>query len=273
MHKVATEFTGVRVTALLELYLRSLDAEGSHPILGDKWASDVMQRLDFDFTEFKSLAIGRFAVGVRSRVMDEWVTECLSKNPDAIVVDLGSGFDSRVFRVDPPAGHFWYDVDFPDIVQLADLLYPERAEHTRIGASVLDPDWVARIPNDRPVIVVADGLFGFLDEAEVRRVFRRIVDYFPHGEIAFNIVSSLVRKQRERRPVPLFQKYGVVEKWTLDDPRGVEDFDDRLHFVDGQIQVAAPLLKHAPLYYRMLCAAIRMVPSWKNSGWILRYRF
>src|SRR4051794_4756516 len=105
MNKLPIDMTGVRVTALLELYLRWLDAENGHSILGDKWAGGVVERLDFDFAEFRRLAIGRFAVGVRSRVMDEWVAEYLADNPDAIVVDLGSGFDSRVFRVDPPSGH------------------------------------------------------------------------------------------------------------------------------------------------------------------------
>ena len=96
-------------------------------------------------------------------------------------------------------------------------------------------------------------LFGFLTEAEVRRVFQQIVDHFPRGEIVFNIVSSLVKNQRERRPVPLFTKFGITENWVLDDMRGAEEFDHRLHYVDGQSQVEAPLLAHAPLYYRALC--------------------
>jgi methyltransferase (TIGR00027 family) len=271
--KLPAGFTGVRVTALLELYLRWLDSKDRRPILGDRWAGQVVRRLDFDFAQFSSLGIGRFAVGVRSRLMDKWTAEFLAANPDAIVVDLGCGFDSRVFRVDPPPGHHWYDVDFPDIVAITERLYPDRAEHTTVGVSVLDPDWLARIPGDRPVIVVADGLFGFLTGAEVRRVFQQIVDHFPRGEIVFNIVSSLVKNQRERRPVPLFTKFGITENWVLDDMRGAEEFDHRLHYVDGQSQVEAPLLAHAPLYYRALCALIRTVPAWRNSGWILRYRF
>jgi O-methyltransferase involved in polyketide biosynthesis len=273
MNKISVDFTGVRVTAFLELYLRWLDSKDRHPILGDTWADNVVQRLDFDFSQFKSLAIGRFPVGVRSRLMDEWIAEYLSDNPAAVVVDLGCGLDSRVFRVDPAAGHHWYDVDFPDVVEIADRLYPERREHTTIGASVVDPAWLAQIPGDKPVVVVADGLFGFLAEDEVRRVFCEIGDHFSRGELVFNIVSSLVKKQREKRPVPLFKKYGIVEDWTIDDPRELEKYDDRLHFVDAQNQLDAPLLAHAPLWYRTMCALIRAVPAWRNSGWIVRYQF
>ena len=55
--------------------------------------------------------------------------------------------------------------------------------------------------------------------------------------------------------------------------RDVERFDERLHCVEERSQVDSRLLAHAPLYYRMLCALIRAVPSWKHSGAILRYRF
>jgi O-methyltransferase involved in polyketide biosynthesis len=273
MNKIPVDFTGVRVTALLELYLRWLDSKDRHPILGDTWADKVVQGVDFDFSQFNSLAIGRFAVGVRSRLMDEWTAAYLADNRDAVVVDLGSGLDSRVFRVDPAEGHHWYDVDFPDVMEIADRIYPTRREHTRIGASVGDPGWLAQIPAATPVVVVADGLFGFLTEDQVKRVLSEIVDHFSHGEVVFNIVSSLVKTQRERRPVPLFQKYGVVEDWTLDDPRQLEKYDDSLDYVDAQNQLDTPLLARAPLWYRAMCALIGLVPAWKNSGWIVRYRF
>jgi O-methyltransferase involved in polyketide biosynthesis len=273
MDKIPVNFTGVRVTALVELYARWLDSKERHPILGDSWADSVVGRLDFDFSQLESMAVSRFAVGVRSRVLDEWIAEYLSDNPGATVLDLGCGFDSRVFRVDPPAGHHWYDVDFPDVIEIARQLYPHRAEHTTIGASVVDPDWLSRIPGDRPAVVVADGLFGFLTEDEVRRVFRRIVDHFPSGEFVFNTYPSNAKKRNDGRPGPVFAKYGISIKWTLDDGRAVEQFDDRLHYVDERSQLDSTLLAHAPLSYRMLCAVIRTVPAWRRGTGVLRYRF
>ncbi|GAA4621522.1 class I SAM-dependent methyltransferase [Actinoallomurus vinaceus] len=273
MDKIAVDFTGVRVTALVELYLRWLDSKEQHPILGDTRADEAVQRLDFDFSQLKPMNIGRFAVGVRSRIMDEWAARYLADNPDALVLDLGCGFDSRVFRVEPSAGHHWYDVDFPDVIEIANQLYPERAEHSTIGASVVDPDWLMQIPGDKPVVVVADGLFGFLTEDEVRRVFKQIVDHFPTGEFLFNTYPTKTKKQLEKRPGPIFGKFGVSINWALDDERAVEKFDDRLHFVDEWSQLDRSLLTNAPLYYRALCAMIRAVPAWRQGTGVLRYRF
>ncbi|MFG1685884.1 class I SAM-dependent methyltransferase [Nonomuraea sp. NPDC049269] len=273
MATIPIDFTGVRVTALVELYLRWLDSKDPHPILGDPWADRVVRRLGFDFSSFKPMALGRYAVGVRSRVMDEWTREYLAKNPDAIVLDLGCGFDSRVFRIDPAPGHHWYDVDFPDVIEIMDQLYPQRPEHTTIGASVVDPAWLDRIPGDRPVIVVADGLYQFLDEDEVRQVFRNIMDHFPTGQFVFNIGAASVKRRYESQPNSIFAQHGITFGWTIESAREAERLDDRLHYVDQRSVVEAALIRHASLYYRMLCAVISMVPAWRNAGFLLRYRF
>ncbi|GAA0402309.1 class I SAM-dependent methyltransferase [Microbispora corallina] len=273
MEKIPVTFTGVRVTALLELYLRWLDSRDRHPILGDETAQQAIDRLDFDFGQFRPLSVGRFAVGVRSRTMDDWIRAFLARTPGAVVLDIGSGFDSRVRRVNPADGHHWYDVDFPDIVEIADRLYGPWPGHTYVGASVTEPGWLDAIPRDRPAIVVADGLLNFLPEHDVRQVLSRIVEHFPSGEIAFNITSPVVRKQRERRPVPLFTKFGIVEQWFPGDPRDVERFHPRLRLAEVGSLGDATLLRRSPLYYRLLTVLIGLVPAWRNAGWIPRYRF
>ncbi|WP_020576427.1 class I SAM-dependent methyltransferase [Actinopolymorpha alba] len=274
MDAIPVTFTDIQVTALIELYARWLDAKDPHPILGDPWADRIVRSLDFDFSEFKKgFALSRYPVGERSRTFDRWVAEYLSENPDAIVLDLGCGLDSRVIRVDPAPGHLWYDVDLQGVIEIADRLYPERAEHCRIAASAVDPDWLARIPGDRPVVVVADGLLMFLAEDEVRRVFQQIIDHFPRGQFVFNAYAPLIKERGEKRPEPVFEKYGVQLKWTIENARGVEKLDDRLHYVDEHRMGEGGLLAHASLYYRLLVAVINVVPAWRNSGWILRYRF
>src|SRR5690348_14809756 len=142
---VPVDFTGVRFTALVTLYLRSLDGKAKHPILADPWAEPVMDGLDFDFGRLHSWAMdaGRFNVAVRTRIMDEWVTAYLASHPDSVVLDLGCGLDSRVFRIDPAPGHAWFDVDLPEVIAARQRLYPARAGHTAIGASVDDPAWLA----------------------------------------------------------------------------------------------------------------------------------
>ena len=162
MNRLVTELSGVRATALLALYARALDNGSAHPILGDRWAEEIITRLDFDFTQFRTAKKERYGVGVRTRQMDEWTTDFITHHPDATVLDLGAGLDSRVFRVNPPSPCHWYDIDYPDVIELRNRLYPAHQHHDTIGADLTHDSWLDQLPRDRPVAVVADGVFMFL---------------------------------------------------------------------------------------------------------------
>jgi O-methyltransferase involved in polyketide biosynthesis len=118
MDTVAVDLTGVRATAPIELYARWLDSTERHPILGNRWPRMSWNGSTSTSPQFDSMAADPFAVGVRSRVLDDWVREFLAAHPGAVVLDLGCGLASRVFRVDPAAGHCWYDLDFPDAIEV-----------------------------------------------------------------------------------------------------------------------------------------------------------
>jgi O-methyltransferase involved in polyketide biosynthesis len=272
--KIKISFSGVQITALITLYTRWRDSLDRHSLLRDTWSSQVIQHLDFDFGRFRSMNYTRFTVAGRSRMLDEWVKLYLSHHPDAVVLDLGCGLDSRVFRIDPAPGHHWYDVDLPDMIAIRDELYPPRPNHTSIASSVTDPDWLERIPGDQPVIVVADSLLMFLAEDDVRTLLRRILDHFPHGEIVFTTYSSLVKRREVKKGrAPLFEEHDVSLQWTYDDARDVEKFDDRLRFAERRSQVEPALHPRTPLYDRLMCALISASPSAKYAGAILRFRF
>ncbi|WP_214415037.1 hypothetical protein [Sphaerisporangium fuscum] len=74
----------------------------------------------------------------RPAIDDEWVRRFLSDNPGAVVLDVGCGLESRVFRIDPAPGRHWYDVDFAGMIILRDRLYPSRPDHTSVGAELTD---------------------------------------------------------------------------------------------------------------------------------------
>ena len=145
MNRLVTELSGVRATALLALYARALDNGSAHPILGDRWAEEIITRLDFDFTQFRTAKKERYGVGVRTRQMDKWTTDFITHHPDATVLDLGAGLDSRVFRVNPPSPCHWHDIDYPDVIELRNRLYPAHQHHDTIGADLTHDSWLDQL--------------------------------------------------------------------------------------------------------------------------------
>src|ERR1700682_395937 len=99
---------------------------------------------------------------------------------------LCCGLDARFFRLDPGPGVEWYDVDYPDVVDLRRQLYPTRDHYHLVAASVTDPAWLTDIPGDRPVLAIGEGLTMYLTMEDGVALLRRIVDHFPSGELQFD---------------------------------------------------------------------------------------
>ncbi|TGR96033.1 class I SAM-dependent methyltransferase, partial [Mesorhizobium sp. M2E.F.Ca.ET.209.01.1.1] len=116
---------------------------------------EAVKKIDYDFSKLKvdgNLGLG-FAI--RAATLDAQVEDFLDRNPDAIVLHLGCGLDTRIFRVDPPRSVDWFDVDYPDVIDLRRRLYPPRERYHLIGSSVTEPEWLAEVPRNRSAMVVA----------------------------------------------------------------------------------------------------------------------
>src|SRR3954454_21758171 len=151
---------------LATLYAKALDAERQRPILGDVWARDAVAQIDYDWTKTTITDRTSPSVTTRSLHFDIWARQFLACHDRAVVLHLGAGLDSRVFRLDPGPGIEWYDVDYPSIMELREQIYPARPHYHRIAASVSDPGWFDQIPADRPVLALGEGLTMYLTESD-----------------------------------------------------------------------------------------------------------
>jgi O-methyltransferase involved in polyketide biosynthesis len=77
--------------------------------------------INYDFTKLNSWGNDNLIV-VRAKQYDDWIQEFIKSNPACIVLNLGCGLDTRVTRIDPPSTVSWFNVDFPDVIQLRKTL-------------------------------------------------------------------------------------------------------------------------------------------------------
>src|SRR5262245_32509171 len=155
-----------KATYLATLYGKAMDATAAHPILGDRLAADAVARLDCDFAALKLPRGADVTLPLRARHFDQWTQAFLSTYRDSIVLHIGCGLDTRVYRVDPGLRVRWFDVDLPEVIALRDQLYPDRPGYRRIATSLTDPRWLDELPAQRPVLVVAEGVLMYLQEQE-----------------------------------------------------------------------------------------------------------
>jgi O-methyltransferase involved in polyketide biosynthesis len=264
--------TGAQETMLATLYGRALDARAADPILGDQLADQIVSRIDDDFARFGMDPKKAMGVAIRVKYIDRLVIEALGALPDATVLHLAAGLDTRAFRLDPDARHEWYDVDLPDVVALRRDLVPERPRSHLIGTSVTADQWMEQVPADRPVVVVAEGLMQYLRREEFVRLLRDVVERFPAGQVVFDSWNSFgARFGKYQRAIT--STGATTGGWGIDDPHDLERWVPGLSLVAVQGYMDLPELARAPAATRIAARVMRHVRIFRDLGLMLRYRF
>jgi O-methyltransferase involved in polyketide biosynthesis len=245
----AVGWRSVEWTNLVTLYLRAYESRSPRPILGDRAAAEAVARIDYDFERIHRSArpwANQFLVALRAKKLDVWTTDFLRRRPDAVVLHLGCGLDTRAFRVNPPSTVQWYDLDQPGVIELRRKLYDENNAYRMIGRSVTDPGWMDQIPTDRQTLVVA--------EREVRELLARLTARCGNGELLFDTLSP-----SGPRLSKLVTK-GIV-KWGIHDAREIEHWGLGLRFVEQASTMAGyesiPVTPQRLLYRLMYATPVR----------------
>ncbi|MEU4218891.1 class I SAM-dependent methyltransferase [Actinoplanes sp. NPDC026623] len=267
------ELVGVQKTLSPVLKAKALDNRLPAPVLGDMYADQTMRRLapGYDKGKFGASQLGLAAV-VRTKAFDDWARSFLAEHREAVVLNLGCGLDARVHRIAPPATVEWYDLDHPPVVELRQQLLPPREHCTLIGSDVTDLSWLARIPRGRPVLVIAEGLVPYLTEAAARLLLTSVVDAFPAGQILFDTVS--VGAWHASKWDPLGRRYNAQFHCGFNDAAALAEWHPRLQYVDEAPMNDSPeLMAKAPATVRRMYRLMNLLPGFKRSSRILRFRF
>jgi O-methyltransferase involved in polyketide biosynthesis len=273
----STELTPIEQTAFLTLYARALDSRWPRPILGDKLADQTVGKIDYDFAGLGVQSSVVCQSALRAKMLDDRVRAFVAHHRDAVVVDLGAGLDSGLYRVDPPMSVQWYSVDLPGIAALRDDVMPADPRAHSIAVSLTDAQWPDAIPSDRPAMVIADGLFAFLSERVIVDVFRRVTDHFGAGELAFNDygrIGPISRLAIKLAPQKMFKDVG--SQWGypgFKDAHHPQTWSPRLRLVEEASLCHAPEVDLFPAWIRLATRATGTTAAGARKARILRYAF
>jgi O-methyltransferase involved in polyketide biosynthesis len=257
----------VEWTNLVTLYLRACESRSPRPILGDRAAAKAVDHIEYDFRRIHRAAqpwANQFLVVLRAKKLDDWAADFLRRHPDAVVLHLGCGLDTRPFRLAPPSTVKWFDVDLSGVIALRRKLYGETDSYHMIGASVTDPGWLDRVPTGRPTLVVAEGLLMYITEGEVRDLLQRLTDRFGNGELLFDTLSPIA---------PRLSKLltNDIIKWGIRDAREMEQWNPRLRLVERASAIAD--YASIPFTLQRLVFRLTYATFMKNYDVVNRFEF
>jgi O-methyltransferase involved in polyketide biosynthesis len=263
----------LKTVLFLTLCCRAMDNRLPKPTLGDAMADEIVRKLDYDYGQLslnKNLILN---VALRAKKLDEVASGFIRHHPDAVGLDLGAGLDTRMVRIAPPSTADWYDIDYPSVVAARKRLIPNRANAHSIGSDVTDADWLNEVPTDRPAVIVADGLMGFLTKDEFVSVVNRLISHFPSGEMAFNSYTPFAVWASEHVPGTK-SVAGLLKFPGVNDPRELEGWNPKLKLIREILLTREPEVAEFPTAVRLYTRLLATSTALSRKGTIvLHYRF
>ncbi|MBN1181104.1 MAG: class I SAM-dependent methyltransferase [Bacteroidales bacterium] len=200
MKNPGSHLSEVSSTMLITLYARAYETLSRDPVITDPKAVEMIEIIKKEIAGsdnpihkkiLKNKYHSKLAVtmSLRSRRFDRYVTDFLTKYPEGTIINLGCGLDTRFYRIDN-GNVIWYDLDFPEVIELRKRFMEENSRHFFIGNSVLSQEWFAKVKTGGPYLVLAEGLFMYLNEANVRELFHRILQELGSAEIVCEVTND-----------------------------------------------------------------------------------
>jgi O-methyltransferase involved in polyketide biosynthesis len=268
------QLTDEKETLFIPLSGKALDYRSKNSILNDSKANDIIEKVGIDFTTQKKIGarIGARTLAVRAKQYDEWTKDFITKNKNAIVVHLGCGLDARITRVQPSSSIAWFDVDYPEVISLRKEFYSETTEYKMIASSITAQNWLETIPADRPAFIIAEGVFEYLTEEEVKTLLNSLTNYFSHGQLAFDIMNSFAVELGNKN---LKKTTGAVDilKWAVENINEIDKLNSKLKRIEVVSRIKSVFVKKLPFGMCLILGLLSLFSKQRNAMRLLRYDF
>ena len=154
-------------------------------------------------------------MGIRSAVFDEWVRYEINKSPEAVVLHIGCGMDSRALRVDGGT-LYWFDVDFPEVIAERRKYYTETPYYKMIPTDARKAEWIEEITQKNHAIIIMEGVSMYMAPDEIKSLFANLSCHFEHISLLVDCYSTMAaRMSKYKNPI---NDVGVTRVYGTDDP-------------------------------------------------------
>lgn len=216
---------GVNKTLYIPLYGKSYVSKKGL-FLDDKKAEEIWETEGFSLKGKSKSKWLAYYMGIRSAVFDEWLKQQMTDAPDAVVIHIGCGMDSRIIRIGTE-NHKWYDVDFPEVIEERKRYYAETDDYKMIAGDARNCSWLAAIQEKKSAIVVMEGVSMYLTVDEMRNLADSLCSHFESLVLLVDAYTSVAAKMSKRgNPI---NDVGATEVYGIDNPQDYQG--EKLAFV------------------------------------------
>jgi len=240
----------VPATVLITLYCRAIESLSQKPILKDLEAVSISKKLtpliEQTHPNLVDMVLNGkidpdlvLRVALKARKYDQYVIDYLKKYPDAVIVNLGSGFDTRFSRIDNKHLLF-FDIDLPNVINYKQKFIQPGERYQMIGETVFEDVWIARLNQfkNRHFLFLAENLLRHFTNDEAKSLILKIQQHFPDSELVCELfqnnflsgVMSMVSRNK------LGGRMGMgnesESQLEIDDADEIEDWHEGIKLLD-----------------------------------------
>ena len=192
----------------------------------------MVDLIECDFSRLRLQRHDEVAVILRMNKFDSIVRDFLMRNPQAVVVHLGCGLDTRFERVDNGQVE-WFDLDIPDVMAFRESLIPIRKRrYHSFATSAFDDGWLAEVSlfKPRPFMFMAEGVLPYFEEAQVKSLFFKLLEHFPGSELVCDAHTPFVI-WADNLHLALARVEARLH-WSIKQGKDVEEWGEGIHLLD-----------------------------------------
>lgn len=233
--KIKIELGELQKTLLLPLWGRAKEYGEKNPLIKDKSAHQIIEKLDFDFDTLHKISSHlQINSAIRAYNFDTIISKVIITYPDATIINIGAGLDTTFQRVDN-GKIFWYDLDLEDTIALRKELIPEGERNKAISKSVFDRNWFNDIKvKGSKIFFMAAGVMAYFKEEEIKKLFIDIIQEFPESEMALEIYSTILLLLSDLSSKKRKKEAEITNQiqWALNSAKSITKWSNQIKIVD-----------------------------------------
>ena len=189
-------------------------------ILQDKKAEEIWDKAGFELKGKSKSKWLAYYMAMRSAIYDEWIEQAIQKNPEAIVLHIGCGLDSRIERVSGKCSG-WYDIDFPEVIAERRKYYTASDYYQMLAVDMRTEEWKKSIASDQEVIVILEGVSMYFKPEALNGLLTDLRAYFSSVKLLMDCYTQKAAKaSKYKNPI---NDVGVTLVYGYDDPQELAD--------------------------------------------------
>ncbi|QSJ18447.1 class I SAM-dependent methyltransferase [Nostoc sp. UHCC 0702] len=210
------------------VYFRAKETQRADGIIKDALAVTLVEMMSPNCPNVDDWTI-QFGIAIHTLLVDKVVKQFLRQHSDAVIITLGGGLATRPFLLDNGQAE-WFCIDAPDVEVFWNQLIGESERNHFIPSAVTDLTWMNQIVSaGRAVLFIAEGVFLYLTESEVKQVILSLQQRFPNSEIVMEVIGKFILRSSQifrSKAIP-----GGRFQWAIDDCSTMLAWDSRITLI------------------------------------------